>query len=166
MNIFFRYEEAKERSVVSYFFELFRLSRDYEIKVKTNPWTFLWYMVLWRMNGANKPAGDAEDGSADRKSTWPRKLFEFVEFVTNRKKPKAQRPPNSEEDLIHKLNGFLASSNDFLNDDEYVSIKNELKKAIHLKIQRTWEEQRVQVTKSILIFDAHFLNFSYFVLKQ
>ena len=31
-----RYEEAKEQSIVAYFFELFRLSTDYEDKVCKN----------------------------------------------------------------------------------------------------------------------------------
>ena len=86
------------------------------------------------------------DDPANEKTSLPQKLFEFLEFVTNRKKPKVEMSRNSEEDLVHKLSLIESSSTSLGgNQEEYLLIKNELRKAINQKTQATWEEQRVQV---------------------
>ena len=89
------------------------------------------------------------DGPTNQKGTLAQVLFEFVEFVTNRKKPKVGRPVNSEQDLIHRLNILLKSNKDIGEDDDYMIIKSELRKAINVKTQAMWEEQRVQVPQII-----------------
>ena len=138
-----RYEEAKEKSVVSYFFNLFRLSRDYEVKVRTNPWTFVWYLLLWRISVAHKVKLTA--GPAKEATTLHQKLFEFVEYVTNKKRPKVVRAHDSETALVERLSIIMKGPEADYNGSECLKLKQELRNAIHLKSQASWEEQRVQV---------------------
>ncbi len=142
-----RYEEAKEKSVVSYFFNLFRLSHDYEVKVRTNPWTFLYYLLLWRISVAQKAQVSA--GPAKTAITLTQNLFEFVEFVTNKKRPKVVRHGNSETVLVERLCNMMKGpglgSEAVYNGAECLKLKQELRNSIHQKSQSIWEEQRVQV---------------------
>ena len=149
-----RYEQAKEESIVTYFFELFQLSVDYESKTRTNPLTLACYMVLWRLN--LEKSGTIK-GPAARAETNQALLFELVQFVGERHKPQTQLShlPDEDETLMKTISSVFEGSDTVetsvmiedgpLSSSEQNKLKRILQEMNEEKEKIAFEKRKVQV---------------------